>query len=147
MIGEPALPDLPEFKTYDDKPSASVERSGPRLSGSRTFSKALVPLQAGDLVVPPIHLTYFDPAGGEFRQIRTAAIPLTVVPGAGKEDLNLTESMAPTTGKVAVRILADDLLPIYRGLDAVNPTWWQTSGRWVFWWESFFLRWSFAPRL
>ena len=133
MISEPSLPELPEFKTYDDKPSGSVDRSGPRLSGSRTFSKALVPLQPGDVMVPPIHLTYFDPEGGEFRQIQTAAIPLTVVPGEGKEDLNLTESMAPTTGKVAVRILADDILPIYKGLDAVSPTWWQSSGRWVFW--------------
>ena len=133
MISEPSLPEMPEFKIYDDKPSASVERSGPRLTGSRTFSKALVPLRPGELAISPVRLTYFDPGAGEFREIRTAAIPLTVTPGEGREDLNLTESLAPTTGKVAVRILADDLLPIYKGLDAVRAPWERTSARWIFW--------------
>ncbi len=133
MITEPQLPELPEFKVYDDKPSGSIERSGPRLTGARTFKKALVPLQPGELAISPVRLTYFDPEAGEFQEIQTAAIPLTVVPGEGKEDLNLTESLAPTTGKVAVRILADDLLPIYKGLDAVKPSWVRASDRGVFW--------------
>jgi hypothetical protein len=133
MIGEPSFPEMPEFKTYDDKPTGSVERSGARLTGSRTYSKALVPLRAGELVVPPVGLTFFDPQAGEFRQIQTAAIPLRVAPREGREDLNLTESVAPTTGKVAVRILADDLLPIYKGLDAVRPPWTQGRGSWLFW--------------
>ena len=133
MITAPALPDLPEFKIYDDKPTGSVVRSGPRLTGERTFSKALVPLQAGELAVPPIELTYFNPDGERFETVRTAAIALSVTPAAGKEDLNLTESMAPTTGKVAVRILADDLLPIYKGVDAVTPSRLRPSGVWVFW--------------
>lgn len=133
MIGEPPLPELPDFKVYDDKPSGSLQRSGPRLTGSRTFSKALVPLQPGDLAIPPVHLTYFDPSAGGFQEIQTAAIPLTVAPGEGREDLNLTESLAPTTGKVAVRILADDLLPIYKGLDAVRVPWIERRGRWFLW--------------
>jgi hypothetical protein len=133
MITEPTLPELPDFKIYDDKPSGSVERSGARLTGARTFSKALVPLRPGELVVSPVRLTYFDPEAGEFQEIQTAAIPLTVVPGQGKEDLNLTESLGPTTGKVAVRILADDLLPIYKGLDAARPSWVRSSDSWVFW--------------
>lgn len=133
MIGEPQLPEMPSFKIYDDKPAGSIDRSGARLTGSRTYSKALVPLEAGELAVPPISLTYFDPQQGEFRQIQTAAIPLRVSPREGQEDLNLTESLAPTTGKVAVRILADDLLPIYKGLDAVQGPWTQGRGVWLFW--------------
>lgn len=133
MISEPKLPELTDFKVYDDKPSGSVDRSGPRLTGSRTFSKALVPMRSGELAVPAVRLTFFDPEDGKFQEIQTAAIPLTVAPGELKEDLNLTESLAPTTGKVAVRILADDLLPIYKGLDAVSPSWRRSSGRWVFW--------------
>jgi hypothetical protein len=120
MISEPALPDLPSFKTYSDKPSGSVERTGASLSGYKTYSRALVPLEVGQPVIPPVELTYFDPGKQAYRTAATAAIPLQVSPGEGKEDLNLTESIAPTTGKVAVRILADDLLPIYRGLDVVR---------------------------
>ena len=102
MITEPGFPDLPDFKIYDDKPSGSVGRSGARLQGSRTFSKALVPLLPGEPVVPPIGLTFFNPESTRFETVQTAAIPLEVTPGEGKEDLNLTESLAPTTGKVAV---------------------------------------------
>ena len=46
---------------------------------------------------------------------------MDVAPSTDKEDLMLTESVAPTTGKVAVRILADDILPIVRDLDALAP--------------------------
>lgn len=123
MIAEPRLPQMPDFKIYDDKPAASLDRSGRELSGSRTYSKALVPLAAGELAVPPLGLTFFDPDDGGYRSVRTAAIPLRVLPSAGAEELHLTESLAPTTGKVAVRILADDLLPIYEQLDAVDGAW------------------------
>ena len=133
MIAEPALPELPAFKIYDDKPSGSVERSGARLSGRRNFSKALVPLQPGELTIPAVRMTYFDPQTEQFQEIRSAAIQLTVSPGEGKEELNLTESVAPTTGKVAVRILADDLLPIHKGLEVVTPTKIDRFGSSLFW--------------
>ena len=122
MIGEPTLPDLSSFKTYDEKPTSSIERTGGKLRGSRSFSKALVPLAAGEQTVPAVRLTYFDPEAGSFRTAQTAPVALSVSPAEGKEELRLTESVAPTTGKVAVRILADDILPIYKDLDAVTAT-------------------------
>jgi hypothetical protein len=119
MIGQPALPALAEFKVYDDKPDSAIDRSGATLSGYRSYRKALVPLEAGDLAVPAMSLTFFDPEEESFRTARTEALPLVVWPAQGEEELRLTESVAPGTGKVAVRILADDILPPYRGLDAV----------------------------
>jgi uncharacterized SAM-binding protein YcdF (DUF218 family) len=119
MIGQPALPVLDEFKIYDDKPDGGIERSGTTLSGFRSYRKALVPLAAGELEVPEMTLTFFDPDEESFRTARTEALPLVVRPSEGEEELRLTESVAPGTGKVAVRILADDILPPYKGLDAV----------------------------
>ena len=52
MIGEPPLPELSSFKTYAEPPTSSIERAGNRLRGSRSFSKALVPLSSGELTVP-----------------------------------------------------------------------------------------------
>jgi hypothetical protein len=120
MIGEPKLPELPAFKTYDDKPTGAIKRDGARLTGFKTYSRALVPLEVGEPVIPPVKLIYFDPNGESYRTAATAAIPLRVGPRQGVEALHLTEAITPTTGKVAVRILADDLLPIYKGLDAVR---------------------------
>jgi hypothetical protein len=119
MIGEPKLPKMDQFKIYDDKPTSSIERAGAELRGSRSYSKALVPLISGELTLPAVALTYFDPEAGSYRKASTTAVQLDVSPAEGKEELRLTESLAPSTGKVSVRILADDILPIYKGLDAV----------------------------
>jgi tetratricopeptide (TPR) repeat protein len=120
MIAEPPLPDLAAFKVYDDKPSGSLGRDGDALAGEKTFRKALVPLHAGTLTVPPVELTFFDPRSGSYRTAATPPLALEVAPAAGREELRLTESVAPTTGKVAVKILADDILPLYKGLDALD---------------------------
>ncbi len=121
LIGEPRLPPLSEFKIYDDRPTSSLDRGGNELSGSKTFSKALVPLVAGELTIPPFELSYFDPEGGSYRTARAGPIAIAVAPADGEEELGLTESLAPTAGKVSVRIMADDILPLYKGLDAVAP--------------------------
>lgn len=91
------------------------------MTGRKIFSRAVVPLIQGELEIPGLELIYFDPERGSYRTARAERIPLTVAPAEGKEDLRLTESVAPSTGKVAVRILADDILPLYRNLDAVRP--------------------------
>ncbi len=119
MISEPPLAGLESFKIYDDKPSGTLDRSGNLLSGYKTFTKALVPLQPGEMTVPAISLISFNPAKSAYETKRTGPFTLAVSPAEGQEELRLTESMAPGSGKVAVRILADDILPIERGLDAV----------------------------
>lgn len=120
MIPEPRLPELPTFKIYNDKPGSAVKRGPSGISGSRTFRKALVPLTPGTHTVPAVTLTYFDPAAGQYRTESTAELTLEVVPAEGEETLQLTGGLRPGGGKTAVRILADDILPIYRDLDAVE---------------------------
>lgn len=118
LIPEPIFGNLSAFKVYDDQPTTTVEASGDALRGRRVFSKSLVPLAAGTATIPPISLVYFDPAAGAFRTASTAAMPLAVSAASGREDLGLTEAIAPTTGKVAVKVLADDLLPIAKDAEA-----------------------------
>jgi hypothetical protein len=120
MIPEPALPELAAVKVYDDKPGSSIQRKPSGLSGSRTFRKALVPQTAGTLTLPPVRLVYFDPSADGYRTAATAEIPMQVLPAEGEEELRLTETLAPSTGKVAVRILADDILPVYAGIDGIG---------------------------
>ena len=120
MIPEPKMPELTAVKMYDDKPGSSIKRQASGLSGSRTFRKALVPQAAGTLTLPPVKLVYFDPDADAFRTAATPEIPLEVLPAEGEEELRLTETLAPSTGKVAVRILADDILPVYAGIDGLG---------------------------
>ncbi len=120
MIPEPPLPELAAVKVYDDKPGSSIMRQPSGLSGSRTFRKALVPQAAGTLTLPPVRLIYFDPDADAYRTAATREIPLEVLPAEGQEELRLTETLAPSTGKVAVRILAEDILPVYAGIDGIG---------------------------
>lgn len=120
LITTPELPPLAGFKLYPEPPTASVEAAGAEIRGSKRTSIALVPQVAGELEIPSLSLTYFDPEAGSYRTAASAPLVLTVAPAEGREDLNLTESVAPDGGKVAVRILADDLLPLHRGLAAVT---------------------------
>jgi hypothetical protein len=116
MIGEPTMPELPQFKAYDDQPESALERGGAELRGRRTFHRALVAQKAGEFEIEPVTLVYFDPAQGAFRTAASAPGSLVVLPAAGREDLRLTEVVAPTMGKVAVRILADDILPVEQSM-------------------------------
>ena len=128
LLSEPGFPELPAFKVYPDQPDASIDRTGRLLAGRKVFRRALVPLVAGPLDVPPIDLVYFDPELGEYATRSTDRIDLEVAPAEGEEELMLTESLAPTTGKVAVRILADDVLPIRRaaaGIVSAAPEGWR----------------------
>jgi len=132
MIPEPKLGDLPGFKAYDEPPHSVLDRSGSALTGSRSFSRALVPLTPGEHTLPSISLTFFDPEAEVYRTASTAPLILAVRPREGTEELGLTETLGPTTGKVAVRILADDILPLHRGLEAVASQRLR-GGRWAGW--------------
>jgi len=129
MISEPKLPEIPAFKIYDDKPTSDIKRLNTGLSGAKSFRKALVPVVPGEIKVPSVSLTYFDVESGSYRSTRSPELALHVLPGKGEEELRLTESMAPTTGKVAVRILADDILPVHKDLEVVDRP---LGGRTVF---------------
>ena len=121
MISEPELPNIPQLKIYHEKPTSDLNRLDSGLSGSKSYSKAVVPLVPGEIELPPVSLTWFEVESGSYRTTRAPELTLQVVPAEGKEELRLTESMTPHAGKVAVRILADDILPVHRGLDAVDP--------------------------
>ena len=120
MIAEPELPELPQFKVYDDKPRSSIDRGGAAISGSKSYRKALVPLVEGDHSIPSLTLVYFDPEAGSYQTATTEALQLGVTAAENQEELRLTEFVAPTTGKVAVRILADDILPLHKGMEALE---------------------------
>jgi len=120
LIPEPLFPDFSQFKVYDDQPTSRLEREGTSLTGSRTFHRALVAQAVGDFTPGPVTLVYFDPDSDSYRTASSEPLILHATPPTGEEELRLTELVGPGTGKVAVKILADDILPIHRGLDGLR---------------------------
>ena len=46
------------------------------MQGTRTYERLLVPTQAGELLLPPVEFSYFDPQAGAY--VTTATEPITV---------------------------------------------------------------------
>ena len=121
-IPSPPLPEFSGFKVYDDKPNDSISRTPTGVSGSRSFRKALVPLKEGNLEVPPIRLVYFDPKVASYRTAATSPISMIVTPSEGGEELNLTEGALSRGGKLGVRSLDDDILPLHHSPLGLQPS-------------------------
>ncbi len=107
---------IPGFKVYPDKPSFQAEIQGDTLRGTKVFKKALVPLKAGPMKIPPQEVPYFDPVKGAYRIARTAPIPLTVEGNGEKEPLHLVTSSDLAGSKRSIKVLGKDILPIHTGL-------------------------------
>jgi hypothetical protein len=120
-IAEPQLGDLSAFKTYSDKSTIHPSKNKTNFAGRKVFKQALVPLQPGPQTIEPYVFTYFSLEHGEYRKARTQRFKLSVAPAAEIENLQLTENRAPGMGKVAVKILADDILPLKKSLVEVKP--------------------------
>jgi len=82
-VGPPSLNlDTDQVKVYDDAPQEEMTATEKGFSGKKIFKRALVPKNAGDLVIPPLSLTYFDVQAQGYKTISTDKIILDVTPRA-----------------------------------------------------------------
>lgn len=109
------LPPMPEFKAYDSSSSSDVNAAGGSVQGSRTSQVVLVPLKAGNLTVPPLTLAWFDPRAGEYRTQSSAAIPVTVTPGA-----TTAGGAAGGGGRGAIEVVGQDIRYLRTDLGRVS---------------------------
>lgn len=71
-----------DFEVYDVKTAESVDRSGGRISGSKTFEYPFIPRSHGDFVLDPVEYSYYDVQAGRYVTVRTEPIPVHVSRGA-----------------------------------------------------------------
>ena len=98
MLEEPAWPELENARLYPDQPQGITRDDGEWVLGHREYRYAVVPETPGELVLPPIRLTWWDTVN--HRQ-RVALLPehrVTVLPSA----LGLQATQAPGNGQVSV---------------------------------------------
>lgn len=128
MIPEPLWQvEEDDFKVYVEPASFSLDRQSEGLGARKSFERALVPQRSGELVVPPVRLSFFDPEAALFSEVSTDAVLLQVAEAASDEDVGLVSGGA--TAKAAVAVLDDGILPIHRGSDAIAVYRWATSLR------------------
>ena len=77
----------------------------------KTFRFELMPLGAGEFVVPPVSLTYFSPAGERYKVVRTKALPVTVKVSGRPEEL-VVIGAGGREGGVELAIMEQGRLPL-----------------------------------
>lgn len=79
-INGPTLTETTDWRSY--APEAKFEpRSGATTQrGTKRFDYVLIPQNAGELSVPPVHFAYFDPEDAAYVELSSPAIDISVSP-------------------------------------------------------------------
>ncbi len=81
-LGPPVFDTPGAFERYDPQTNSSIDRSGNRLRGTKTFTYILVPRSNGAFEMPALEYSWYDP--GNRRYVTRSTDPVTVnVTGTG----------------------------------------------------------------
>jgi hypothetical protein len=128
-------PDFPPdlFKVYPDQPESRQDVSRNSIIGNKTFKFALVPLQAGEIEIPTVSISYFDPEKEEYVEMKSERHLLKVQPSSTEDRLNIVQSPSPQkiNDPNNIKVLGKDILPIHTHLEdfrQAKSTLWNIPG-------------------
>jgi tetratricopeptide (TPR) repeat protein len=123
------LPEIAGARMHDAGQNLTVDKSGERMLSRQTLSKVLIPAAEGELAVPPLALTYFDPGTGRYQTVRTRPLGVRVTPS----DLPVLGDEPESFVRAGIERLARDLAFIHPAPDGLRrrgvpltalPLWW-----------------------
>ena len=68
-----------EFEAFPPEASDRITAGGGSLQGTRTWEYVLIPRAPGELTIPPVEVSYFDPVSGRYGSARSQPLEVTVV--------------------------------------------------------------------
>jgi hypothetical protein len=122
LLPDLKLPDIPGVKVYGDQPVFEEGLVSGAPGGKKTLRWALVPQNPGTVEIPVVGVSFFDPAGGVYKTLRTDPLALTVEPGTAPQGAAAAVE-DPGTGrkKTEVAVTGQDILPVKEPPDALRP--------------------------
>ena len=82
-LPDPAWPEFDGWRVIESPADTDSQVVAGQITGSRTYGIVLVPEQAGELTIPVIGYTHFDPGLEEYVEAATAPIVISVVGADG----------------------------------------------------------------
>lgn len=131
--GNISLITLPEFELgagiekYEDKTDNSIVRTG-IISGTKSIDYLLIPRNAGEMEIPPMKFSYFNPGTGKYITRETEGYSVTVTPSAdfvsslpdagnkGENDIRYIKLKPGEPLQDETEILSDPVLWVFGGL-------------------------------
>jgi hypothetical protein len=81
-LPQPPVPELTGFKVYAGDSKSELLKMGPGIGGKKTIEIIFIPTEAGDLAIPPLEFSYFDPRRETYQILRTPSFSLKVIPSS-----------------------------------------------------------------
>ncbi|HQW87450.1 MAG TPA: BatD family protein [Flavobacteriales bacterium] len=128
LIEAPALDLPPDVERYDPKVNDRISISGNGMSGSRSFTYLLIPRHAGELVLGPFALSFFDVQAGAYRTVQAGPFTVQVTPGSGSGQAQLSRP-----SKADVEVLDTDIRFLRTGDLDLRPAGHHLLGSWAWW--------------
>ena len=80
-LGDPLWPEQADWRVYHQETLSESDITNGQMTGSRLFTQLWTPLREGQLTVPAISYSYFDPVDGQYKTITTRAQTIDVAAG------------------------------------------------------------------
>jgi hypothetical protein len=78
VVPSPDMSGLEGFKIYESSSEEESKAVDGRIRGTKTWEWVIVPTTGGEVEIPPVTLSTFDPETGRYVRLATAAIPIDV---------------------------------------------------------------------
>ncbi len=128
----PAVPEA--FKHYDDAPQEEIGLTMEGYQGRKIFRTALVPIKAGEFVLPEVRLTYFDPQQAQYLTIASQPVDISVGPSEKSDSRSISApSSPPGKGRNVVTFTGRDILPLKEDLNALESRKALSPGGFLIW--------------
>jgi hypothetical protein len=136
-LADPLWPEQDEWRAFDSEAVVETAIEDGWVVGTRTYDRVLVPTVDGELTLPPVEYSYFDPQIAEYVTISTEPIAITVVP-----DGNSTNPVpaVPAAGNEAISGAEASIAPDLRSIKEAPDSWHignrpltQQAGFWLLW--------------
>jgi hypothetical protein len=135
-MGDPLWSDLPGWRAFDSDPVTESRIENGVLTGAKRYERVLVPIQAGQSLIPPVEFSFFDPEIGQYNSVSTQPIPITIIADASSGQI----PPALPAGNTLSSGLPPSLTPELRPLKEASSQWRigdrsliQNPGYWILW--------------
>ncbi|MEW5802389.1 MAG: BatD family protein [bacterium] len=128
-LPEPEFSDLEGFQKYDTTVSQTLIKQD-RLQGEKCFDFLLIPRKTGNLHVPSLHFSFFNPKDKKYHTLTTDPILVSIAPGqytAGADSTPIDENALVTKQEVTlnqkdIRYIKTDVKCLKKDLLLLNNT-------------------------
>ena len=133
---DPLWTEGPEWRSFDSKATVNAQFVDGRLQGSRTYERVLLPTESGEMVLPAIEFSYFNPETGTYETKSTEPIIISVT-GEAAPDAAAPLDPGTTTPQNATAAPANPVLrPIKSSAElssSAGSAMTEQAGYWLLW--------------